>query len=270
MPMLLSLPRSDIATSFELTSESRLPSKGAVTKTMRVRRKSGPVATSTKRLMSYIDVRDIESETSYPRGKWHLFALKELMDNGWDFENDYYTDSSRENRNIAVTVRIEWDKHLLRLTVRNSNVDNIPVFDDLDQIFNFDIWYSTKRYQHRETTGSLGDFLKRSLGMGYAAWTDGLDEDDSFIDEQWTKPTIVRHNGKETRVFITVHKGSSEPIKIEFEDGPPYNDTYTEVEVPLLLPKYFNNELADQLEQYYKCYRIGKAKTNFSFRRVDE
>jgi len=232
------------------------------------RRRKGPVATSTVKLMSYINVRDIESET-YPRGRWHIFALKELMDNAWDYLNDYYANNPKEDRKIAVTVKIDWkpedEKHILQITVRNSNVDNIPVFDDLDQIFNFDVWYSTKRYQHRETSGSLGDFLKRSLGMGYAAWTEGLNEDNSFTDEQWKKPVVVRYNGKENRVFILVHKGSSEPIKIEFEDGPLYNDTYTEIEVSLLLPKWFNNELADQLEKYYNTYTIGKAKTDFSF-----
>ena len=240
----------------------------AVAKTTMTKRRKGPVATSTKKFMSYINVRDIESET-YPRGDWHRFALKELMDNAWDFLNDYYADSPKEDRKIAITVKVDWkpedEKHMLRITVRNSNVDNISIFEDLDQIFNFDIWYSTKRYQHRETSGSLGDFLKRGLGMGYAAWTEGLNEDNSFIDEQWKEPVIVKCNGKETRIFITVHKGSSEPIKIEFEDGPLYSDTYTEVEVPILLPKWFNNELADQLEKYYRCYKIGKPKTDFSF-----
>jgi len=233
-----------------------------------IKRRKGPIATSTKKLMSYLNVRDIESET-YPQGEWHRFALKELMDNAWDFLNDYYTDSPKEDRKIAITIKVDWkpedEKHILRITVRNSNVDNISIFEDLDLIFNFDIWYSTKRYQHRETSGSLGDFLKRSLGMGYAAWTEGLNEDNSFIDEQWKEPVIVKRNGKESRIFIVVHKGSGEPIKIEFEDESLYDDIYTEVEVPLLLPKWFNNELADQLEKYYKCYKIGKPKTDFSF-----
>jgi len=233
-----------------------------------IRRSKGPIATSTKKLMSYISVRDIESET-YPRGEWHRFALKELMDNAWDFLNDYYSDSPREDRFISVTVKVDWnlenEKHMLHLSVRNSNIDNISIFEDLDLVFNFDMWYSTKRYQHRETSGSLGDFLKRGLGMGYAAWTEGLNEDNSFVDEQWKEPVIVKYNGKETRVFIKVHKGSSEPMKVEFEYGPSYNDTYTEVKVALMLPKYFNDPLARQLEEYYKLYKIGKPKTDFSF-----
>lgn len=235
-----------------------------------IRRRKGPVPTSTKKLLGHINVRDIESET-YPRGQWHTFALKELMDNAWDFLNDYYPDNeySKEQRKIAITVKIDWNlengKHMLHITVRNSNIDDIEVFQDLDLVFDFDMWYSTKRYQHRETSGSLGDFLKRGLGMGYAGWTEDLNEDNSFVDEQWKEPVIVRHNGKETRVFIIVHKGSSEPVKIEFEDGPSYDDNYAEIKMTLPLPGYFNNEIAKQLEEYYKEYKVGKMKTDFSF-----
>ena len=182
--------------------------------------------------------------------------------------NDFYSQSPNEDRKIGVNIEIDrkpqGQKDIIRIRVRNSNVDNIPVFENLHATFNFDQWYSTKRYQHRETCGSLGDFLKRGLGMGYAAWTEGIDDDNSFTDEQWEEPLIVRHNGKETRVFIVVNKGSSEPIKVEFEDGPSSNDTYTEVEVAMPL-SYWNESLTHQLEEYYRRYKIGKSKIEFRF-----
>jgi hypothetical protein len=213
--------------------------------------------------MSYITVKAIESDTSYLQSQWPLFALKELMDNAWDFLNDYNSQNPKEDRKIAVHIKIhkkqQSQKDILHIAVRNSNVDNKPVFENLHATFNYDQWYSTKRYQHRETCGSLG-----GLGMGYAAWTEGIDADNSFIDEQWAEPLIVRRNGKETRVFIVVNKGSSEPIKVEFEDGPSYNDTYTEVEVAMPL-SYWNESLTHQLEEYYKKYKIGKSKIEFSF-----
>ncbi len=158
----------------------------------------------------------------------------------------------------------EGEKNILRIAVRNSNVANIPVFDDLDSVFDYDQWYSTKRYQHRETCGSLGDFLKRALGMGYASWTEGLNDDNSFTDEQWEEPLIVRHNGQEKRVYITVSKGSNEPIKVEFEEGSSYNATYTEVEVALPINRLIEDRVRE-LEQYYKIYKIGKSRTEFSF-----
>jgi hypothetical protein len=58
------------------------------------------------------------------------------------------------------------------------------VFEDLDSVFNYDRWYSTKRYQHRETCGSLGGFLKRGLGMGYTSSTESINDDNSFTDKQ--------------------------------------------------------------------------------------
>lgn len=158
-------------------------------------------------------------------------------------------------------------KDILHIAVRNSNVDNIQVFENLQATFNYEQWYSTKRYQHRETSGSLGDFLKRGLGMGYAAWTEGIDDENSFTDEQWDEPLIVRRNGKETRVFILVNKGSNEPIKVKFEDGQSsYNDTYTEVNVALPSLIFEDNALiTDQLERYFKSYKIGKSKVDLSF-----
>ena len=119
------------------------------------------------------------------------------------------------------------------------------VFEDLDSVFDYDQWYSTKRYQHRETCGSLGDFLKRGLGMGYASWTEGVNDDNSFTDEQWEEPLIVKHNGQENRVYITVNKGSNEPIKVEFEEGSSYTDTYTEVEVALPIDRMIEDRVRE-------------------------
>jgi hypothetical protein len=233
-----------------------------------IRRRKGPVATSTVKLMSYIAVRAIESETSYLLSLWPIFALKELMDNAWDFLNDYYPKNPKEDRKIAVTTKVDLKpdvgKNILRIGVRNSNVDNIPVFEDLDSVFDYDKWYSTKRYQHRETCGSLGDFLKRGLGMGYASWTEGVNDDNSFTDKQWEEPLIVIHNGQENRVYITVNKGSNEPIKVEFEESSSHSATHTEVEVALPIDRFIE-DIVRKLEQYYKIYKIGKSRTDFSF-----
>jgi hypothetical protein len=231
------------------------------------KRRKGPVATSTVKLMSYIAVKAIESETSYLLSQWPIFALKELMDNAWDFLNDYYPNNPKEDRKIGVSIKVDLkpngEKSILRIAVRNSNVDNISVFEGLDSVFDYDRWYSTKRYQHRETCGSLGDFLKRGLGMGYASWTEGIDDDNSFTDKQWEEPLIVIHNGEENRVYITVNKGSNEPIKVEFERIS-HSATDTEVEVALPIGRFFE-DIVRRLEQYYKIYKIGKSRTDFSF-----
>jgi len=75
---------------------------------------------------------------------------------------------------------------------------------------------------------------------------------------------IVIYNGEENRVYITVNKGSNEPIKVEFEEGPSYSASYTEVEVALPIGQSIE-DIVSKLEQYYKIYKIGKSRTDFSF-----
>ena len=55
------------------------------------------------------------------------------MDNAWDFLNDYYPNNPKEDRKIAVTVKLDrkpqGKKDILRIAVPNSNDDSIPVFE---------------------------------------------------------------------------------------------------------------------------------------------
>jgi hypothetical protein len=101
--------------------------------------------------------------------------------------------------------------------------------------------------------------------VGYASWTEGINDDNSFTDKQWEEPLIVIHNGEENRVYITVNKGSNEPIKVEFEEGSSHSATYTEVEFPLPIDRLIEDKVRAELEQYYKRYIIGKSRTEFSF-----
>jgi hypothetical protein len=174
-----------------------------------------PVATSTKQITRYITTTGIQSEISYQEKNWPEATIKELMTNAWDALNDFYPvpSYSKEDRSITVIAKIDRipnneSTRLLRITVRNSNVDtDLRVFEDLNLIFDFDTWQSTKRNQHRVTGGALGDFLKRVLGMGYASLTEGGDnyynfdsdsdaDSDNFVDKQWKEPLILRFNGQ--------------------------------------------------------------------------
>ena len=185
------------------TPPSPSPSK-STRKPKSKRRIKGPVSTSTKQLTGYLTVNGIQSETSYQESDWPLFALKELMDNAFDFLNDYYANEAKESRNISVCIKIDLTKDILRIAVRNSNVNDVPVFENIGQIFNYNMWFSTKRNQHRISCGSLGDFLKRVLGMGYASWTSRDSSGDSFEEKQWEEPIVLRFNGKEVKVFLKV------------------------------------------------------------------
>jgi hypothetical protein len=236
----------------------------------------GPVSTSTRQSTSYLTIDGIQSETSYQEHDWPLFALKELMDNAFDFLNDYYSNEGKESRHIGVRIRIEPAKEkgrpVVRIVVRNSNVTDVPVFENIDRIFDFNAWFSTKRNQHRMTCGSLGDFLKRALGMEYASWTSNDSSEDSFDDRQWDEPIILRFNGKEVKVFLKVDRDTwttwgdiQEPTLFDTTD-------FTEVEVAIPVPDYYNHiedgnkALLDRLEKYYRIYKVAKkSRTSFSF-----
>ena len=94
--------------------------------------------------------------------------------------------------------------NIIRIAVRNSNVNNYHVFPNLSGVFDYNNWGSTKRYQHKMSASALGDFLKRVLGMSYASWmnissnnNDNSTEEDSFEDKQCDEPVILRFNGND-------------------------------------------------------------------------
>ena len=116
----------------------------------------------------------IESELSRPKVEWPKEIMIQLIGNAWDLLQDNYPNGTKETRKIGVRLKIDSihdgdaRRIVIRIAVRNSNVDNLPVFEDIEQIFDYTKFHSTKRNQHRIVTGALGDFLKRIPGMGYA------------------------------------------------------------------------------------------------------
>lgn len=185
----------------------------------------------------------------------------------------HYPNVSANERKIATRVKLDTiaQPRILRIAVRNSNIDNFPVFQNLHGIFDYDRWVSTKRNQHRMTAGGLGDFLKRVLGMGYASCTgnDSPEDNDSFEDKQWPEPVILRFDGKEYRVFLIIN-GDKTSTQI---DGPAViNNIGTDTEVEVALPlvncwaaENQNSLLLGKLERYYKTFKLIKRNIDFSF-----
>jgi hypothetical protein len=240
--------------------------------------------TTTKQSMSYVTVRGIESDTSWPVHEWPKQSAKEQISNAYDFLRDHYPDETKETRKIAVFVKIESildedsvdrdkERTVIRILVRNSNVENIPVFENLEAIFNYTQFHSTKRNQHREVSGALGDFLKRGLGMGYALWTNDFDRESLTANSKhWPEPIILRYNGQERKVFLEVDWDNQ-------AYGPKYGPTreynapdFTEVQVTLPLdyilkvkPEYGKQWILDDIRGYFNRNKIGNTNTEFSF-----
>jgi hypothetical protein len=239
---------------------------------------SRDIFTSTSQKKKYITIAGIESDTSYLEYQWPLFAEKELNDNADDSFKVYYPNATADERKISTKVTIDTltkqPINILRLAVRNSNVNNYQVFPNLSGIFDYNSWGSTKRYQHKMTASALGDFLKRVLGMGYASWMNinGYStQEDSFEDKQWDEPVILRFNRKEYRAFIVVTNGDIKPTRIEGPATITKNiGTDTEVEVALPLPASWNNDykaLLNHLERYHRIWKLVKRNTEICFAR---
>jgi hypothetical protein len=252
--------------------------------------KAGPVSTSTKQITAYTTLNGIYSETGVRGHQYSEFAVKELTENSYDFLQVIYPvekGNTKETRKIAIHAKIEpipsviksisnpllalnIITHIIRITVRNSNIDNKTVFENLEAIFDYDSWYSTKRNQYRITTGALGDFLKRSLGMGYALWTSDFNPEDSLEERQWDEPAIFRFNGQERRVYIKVEPGQK--VMPQFDTPTKYDTSgFTEVEIALPIATEWKrsncgyNDLISRLENYCKRTRLSKIKTEITF-----
>jgi hypothetical protein len=242
-------------------------------------------------MAGYFTVPGIENELSIPEPDWPCFALKELLDNPYDWLNDYYPSSSIGNnetkRRRYIAIRIQIDKipndtdliRIFRIAVRNSNVDQIQVFggglEGLQQIFDYSQWLSTKRYQHRMTAGFLGDYLKRHGGMGYASWNNIVrsSSEVSYDNDniQWEKPIIFRFNGTEYKVFVYYDRYRGAPESVIKYAGKSDAIDYTEVECALPVSRINCNgsdsdtvPLFDKLYKYYTLYKIPKSDIKFS------
>jgi hypothetical protein len=233
-------------------------------------------------MAGYFTVSGIQNEISMSENMWPCFSLKELLDNAYDWLNDYYRYTSNIRNYVETTIQIDKIANdptlVFRISVKNSNVDQIEVFgggvEGLEQIFDYTQWLSTKRNQHRMTSGSLGDYLKRHGGMAYASWNNiaRSNDDNNYHDSdiQWEEPIIFRFNGSEYRVFVYYdrYRGQTDPV-IKY---PGQSDAIDHTEVECALPVSrincsgdgSNPPLFDRLYQYYRIYKIAKPDIKFS------
>jgi hypothetical protein len=270
-------------TNPHVDSQDKIPKKvQGVTDPNRVRPPA--IWTTAKQSMSYITIRGIESDTSWPVQEWPKQCTKEQISNAYDFLRDYYPDGTKETRKIAVFIKIDSildedsvdddkERTVIRIVVRNSNIENIPVLENLEAVFNYTQFHSTKRNQHREVSGALGDYLKRGLGMGYALWTNNFNRESLIANsKQWPEPIILRYNGQERKVFLEVD-WDNQAYGPEYGPTREYNaPDFTEVQVTLPLDYILKTKSAhgkqwilDDIRGYFNRNKIGNTNTEFSF-----
>ena len=103
-----------------------------------------------------------------------------------------------------------------QISVRNSNPNNIPVFTNLAQAFNYKRAYGNKSNQYRVTRGAQGDAIKKMSTMAYA------------LDNKWNEPLIIQHNKIIDKVYAEVDRKHGE-ITPKFADGATIEDTDTKL-----------------------------------------
>ena len=157
----------------------------------------------------YVRLKDITKNTGIEPNDFHSFYLKENLDNAADFQE-------RNDIDASIIGHITRNEESFEISVRNSNPNNIPVFTNLIETFNYKRVYSSKSNQYRVTRGAQGDAIKKMSTMAYA------------LNNSWSEPLIIQHNKKIDRVYVQVDRKHGE-ITPKFANPTIIDDTGTEI-----------------------------------------
>jgi hypothetical protein len=214
-----------------------------------------------KHSMDYFTVTGVILRTGYADKKyWYTLCIKELLDNAVDFLWKYY----HGYNDTSVTVNVTKNNSLLHIKIRNSSSQNIPVFQNLDLIFDPDTRYGSKQNEKVISRGMLGDAMKQILALAYVL-IHSSDDGTAFTNEQWNKPLIIRRNGKDTHVRIIVDK-SKQTHSLDIKEIRLVGHTDTEIEI--FLPLIVDLDIHD-IETFCKIYPLLTTDISFKFRLVD-
>jgi hypothetical protein len=226
------------------------------------------IYSSKKHSMDYVTVDGIKKRTGYDHEKdWYLLCLKEFLDNGVDFLWNKYQGAS----DAAIDVYIEKTSNSwLIIKVRNTNPSNFTAFNNLEQIFNFDMTFGSKQNLHIISRGVLGDAMKQILALGYVL-IHTKDDGTTFTDDQWEIPLIIRSNKVEYQVFLQVDI-ANQIINASPINQKPIESSHTDTEIELTLPITIESRIdldIHVLEQFCKEYPIFTTDISFKFKLVD-
>jgi hypothetical protein len=216
--------------------------------------------------MDYATVDGVVQRTGYTdKADWYMLLIKELLDNGVDFEWKYYPGSS----NPLVATEITLSDTLFHIKVRNTNPDNIPVFQNLSAIFDYDMTYGSKQNQRVISRGLLGDAAKQ-IGSWPYVLMHAEDSGRTFTNKQWKKPLIIRANKAEYHVLPSIdkiHQKIDGPVSL-ISDKLQHTDTEVETIWPII------EEVRDRLDmqtiqRFCRKYVIFTTDISFKFRFID-
>jgi hypothetical protein len=162
----------------------------------------GDIYTYSKHGMDYFTEEGVVLRTGYINKKeWYLVTIRELLDNAADFLTQNY----KGVKDTVIDTTIFKDDKAFKLKIRNSNYKNIPVFSNLQAIFDYEMRYGSKQDVHVISRGMLGDALKQIRAFEYVLLHVGYgDTAGTFQDKQAKYPIVIQHNGIKSSVYLTV------------------------------------------------------------------
>lgn len=224
------------------------------------------ILSSRKHSMDYVTVNGVVLRTGYAnKSDWYLLCIKELLDNAIDFLWKNYQGASDAT---TIIVDITRDDSLFHIKVRNTNSKNIPVFQNLPAIFDYDMRFGSKQNQHIISRGMLGDAMKQILAWPYVL-IHTKDDGSAFTDRQWDKPLVIRSNKIERQIFLRVDKANqvieATPIK---ESVLELSNTDTEIEIIWPIIDEVSLDIR-KIEEFCKQYTIFTTDISFQFLLTD-
>jgi hypothetical protein len=245
--------------------------------------KEEEIFSSRRHLMDYVTVDGIIKRTGYTDKKdWYLLVIKELFDNAIDWLWNEYPGSA----DSKITARITIDNKFFNCKIRNTNPKNIPIFTQLQNIFNYEMTYGSKQNEFKISRGTLGDAMKYIAALPYVLTNLGRDKSNDFQDRQWEIPLYVRHNKFEQQVLIVVDEANStiDAYITPLSQAKAIKHTDTEIEVtyPIIdevreaatyedTGELMHGSLDfDTVAQYCKQQKVGTTDISFEIEIVDK
>jgi hypothetical protein len=226
------------------------------------------ISTSRKHSVDYFTKDGLTLRTGYsdPRD-WYLLPIKEGLDNGIDFVWKFC-----RGQNISFDAQIYKNDQIFRVKIRNPNPRDIPVFEDLDAIFDSEMRYGSKQDVHIISRGMLGDAMKQILSLGYILMHVN-DDGTEFAEKQWEYPLIIRHNREECKIYLHYYKAKQEP-RVRSEMGTEFqNADFTDTEIEVVLPiidQARSSLNRSYIEKFCREYSILTTDVTFNFQILDE
>ena len=192
----------------------------------------------------YVRQRDITKNSGIEPNDFHSFIVKELLDNAADFQERNHIDE-------MVIVHTTRNNDSFQISVRNSNPNNIPVFINLIETFNFKRAYSSKSNQYRVTRGAQGDAIKKMSTMAYA------------LDNKWNEPLIIQHNKKIEKTYLQIDRKQGKITPTKFEETNTIEETDTEIVITM--PPIKDDYDYNAFKKFCKEYTLFNTHISYRF-----